>query len=175
MTVDDVPYHIQQEETPDTRLTLQHFEHMSRAVDLMAPHNTDARQPEDPDQFPPAMIFDFLYGCTVLRRWASPEFKDFIRMRSKDFYYDTPAQHPLDERQKRIQEQTVARAAARAQRREHSNQISRSGDIEASEAMDLIMALWMRSAKKHPRRQEGGGERASQERVEAWLKSVTPS
>ena len=54
----------------------------------MAPHNSNARQPHDTSEWPPAIIVDLFYASAALKAWSSNSFIQYVRERSKDAYYD---------------------------------------------------------------------------------------
>jgi hypothetical protein len=79
MTVEDIPYRQRPDAgSPPSRFTLQHVQpsRLGGVIPRLAPHNTDARQPEDISQWPLAIIVDLFYAGAVLRAWGPTTFID---------------------------------------------------------------------------------------------------
>ena len=75
---------------PPGRLILQHFiEQSHRTATLSYPHNQDARQPTDMNNFPPPVITDMLYGCAALLRWGNDQTASTIGSSVRSSYYDS--------------------------------------------------------------------------------------
>jgi hypothetical protein len=77
--------------TPTSRFTLHHFvdvSTLSAQIYHFAPNNTDARQPEDTDHWPPALILDYVYAFAVLRAWGQKDFIDYVQEQTRAAYYD---------------------------------------------------------------------------------------
>jgi len=125
-------------------------------VSFIAPHNSDARQPEDTDQWPPALIFDFAYGCTALGTWGMPDFLDFATERAQDVYYDRDPSGPST---RHICEQV------------HACDARTGTEQRASDIMDMVMGLWRRHAST---RQEAHPSEVdcNQDKVKTWLESA---
>jgi hypothetical protein len=70
-----------------SRLTFQHFNTPDVVTTLVAPHNSDARQRVDQDDWPPPLLFDVAYGCAALKTWGVPQFMNLARQRTRDIYY----------------------------------------------------------------------------------------
>ena len=98
MTVNDVDLVMQpsapqvgfvtQPSIADKRLTFQHFNTTrDLAVQMIAPHNSDARQSVG-DEWPPPLIFDVAYGCAALKTWGVAAFIVLARNHTRDIYYD---------------------------------------------------------------------------------------
>src|SRR6266550_7471150 len=71
-----------------SRLTFQHFNIPDALTTLGAPHNSDARQRVDHDDWPPPLLFDVAYGCAALNTWGVPQFMNLARQRTRHIYYD---------------------------------------------------------------------------------------
>ena len=67
------------------RTTFQHFNN-NDLVDVVAPHNSDARSSSA--EWPPPLIFDAAYGCAAFRTWGIPVFIDFARTQTRIIYYN---------------------------------------------------------------------------------------
>ena len=191
MTVDDIPYNPGDvyEQSPATRLTLQHFvgeDVLGRAINTFAPHNSDARQPEDTSEWPPATIIDHVYACSALKAWGPRPFIDFVWNRSKDIYYanigdDVPIgevgyadmslgdQGPERFRRHTIRNEYKMRTASFTDQSEKSSFLS---------LMDGVAALWMRSSKegKHKVHSDGVSDHTcNHDDIKMWLKSMEES
>jgi hypothetical protein len=182
LAVDDIHYAPgHPAERPASRLTLHHFADLSRDpyFRLIASPNLDARQPQDTDQWPPALILDFVYGYAALKAWGPATFVDLVRKSTRDAYYDHTdtdesdvdrsfSPQPINAKRKQENDRD-ARAAARSKRK-HMGQLSREDDL-----MDVVMALWKRAARKGRPQQQvdpASGAQGSRDRVQAWLGSV---
>ncbi|KIK06019.1 hypothetical protein K443DRAFT_307295 [Laccaria amethystina LaAM-08-1] len=71
LAVDDIPHHppiAADEEGPASRLTLHHFNlaKLGRLIPGITPHNSDARQPQDTSQWPPAVITNLFYAAAAM-------------------------------------------------------------------------------------------------------------
>jgi hypothetical protein len=107
MSVDDIPLNRPGEEVPASRLTLQYFigpSLLGTVIPIIAPHNSDAQQPQDTREWPPAIIVDLFYASAALKAWSSESFINYVRERSKDAYYNKangqsgPERYPLRSR-----------------------------------------------------------------------------
>ena len=84
-TVDDIPYSPQREAneaSPDSRLTLHYFVDLLELGDMIttgAPRNTDARQPQDTGEWPPAIILDLFYAVAAINAWSPKFFVKYAR------------------------------------------------------------------------------------------------
>ena len=93
MTVDDIPYNppnATDEEDPASRLTLHHFvdlPQLGRVIPNLAPHNSDARQPQDASEWPPAVIVDLFYAAAAMNAWSPKSFIEYVREQSNNAYY----------------------------------------------------------------------------------------
>jgi hypothetical protein len=96
MTVDEVPLvdqpnaqqvHALSTPPEQKRLTFQHFDTHDLVVRTLAPHNCDARLPDD-DDWPPDVIFDAAYGIAALKMWGTKTFLEFIRNSTRDMYHN---------------------------------------------------------------------------------------
>jgi len=163
---------------PDApRLTLQHFKEVDNLMAFGAPHNCDAK-PSDSGEWPPAMIFDVLYGCAALNTWGVPAFMEFARGRIKDNYYDeggsgssggdnggVRGRGPGGDK-KSLKEKKQEREARRAKR------VGLGAIKSEPDSADMILGLWMLNTRKAQRQAQVKKEGRSQEKVRAWLDSV---
>ena len=94
MTVDDIPYRPLKEadkESPASRLTLHYFVDtplLGVVIPRFAPHNSDARQPQDISEWPPAIITDFFYAMAAINAWSPKSFIEYVQKMSRDTYYN---------------------------------------------------------------------------------------
>jgi hypothetical protein len=94
LTVDDIPYHPLKEadqESPASRLTLHYFVNLPQLgpwIPNIAPQNSDARQPQDTSEWPPAIIVDLFYAVAAINAWSPKPFIKYVREQSRNAYYD---------------------------------------------------------------------------------------
>ncbi|KIK04236.1 hypothetical protein K443DRAFT_4711 [Laccaria amethystina LaAM-08-1] len=89
LTVDDIPYNLPNAAGPASRLTLHHFADLPQPGSLIpniAPHNSDARQPQDTSEWPPAVIVDLFYAAAAMNVWSPKSFIKYVREESSDAY-----------------------------------------------------------------------------------------
>jgi hypothetical protein len=70
------------------QLMLQHFHDPSPAINLLSPHNQDARLPADLEDWPPMLITNFVYGCIMVKHWGKKDSFDILGRLTKGTYYD---------------------------------------------------------------------------------------
>jgi hypothetical protein len=185
LTVDDIPYNPprevdEQSPAPASRLTLQHFigDHLlGPMLSLHAPRNSDARQPEDTSEWLPAIIVDILYACAALKAWGSKPFTDFVRERSKSFYYedaDGSDMHLCDQGTERSQ-----RYLARNENKMRpASSVGPPQDMCLSDLLDGVAALWMRSSREGKRKLQDDGVSDlvhKEDSIKKWLESTAES
>ncbi|KAF8347189.1 hypothetical protein F5887DRAFT_882206, partial [Amanita rubescens] len=71
LTVDDIPtsHRKSRSESPASRLTLHYFVNLPQLghmIPIHAPQNSDARQPQDTGEWPPAIIVDLFYAVAAM-------------------------------------------------------------------------------------------------------------
>ncbi|KAF8695511.1 hypothetical protein AX14_001769 [Amanita brunnescens Koide BX004] len=76
LSVDDIPYEPLKDEdqqSPASRLTLHHFANLGSFFSEFRStrHNSDARQPHDTSEWPPAIIVDLSYAAAAMKAWSS--------------------------------------------------------------------------------------------------------
>jgi hypothetical protein len=139
-------------------------------------NNSDARQPDDDSAWPPALIFDFFYGCAALNAWGEKPFKTFVKkLNSGNYYHEAKSGESNDDGRYK-QEGTSQQAMDRRARREAEERKRKRDDQEEygwdsfGETMDLMMGLWMRQARKRqPKQDVPEVDHSKQEIVRAWL------
>jgi hypothetical protein len=167
--LDDVPYHAPPEESPPRRLTskccnvshrltLQHFDEVGHSLNLTAPHNSDARRPDDTSEWPPDLIFDFFYGCAAVKAWGRNLFIMRVRKSVTDRYHDNADPEVPDvgelgddtSHTRRIREQADARnERADFRKRKRLSQVaSNPAESGLDDMMDVVMTLWTRLTRK---------------------------
>ena len=129
-----------------SRLTIQHFKAPDVVTAFVAPHNSDARQPMDHDDWPPPFLFDVAYGCAALKTWGVPQFVNLARQRTRHIYYDD------DNDQKRYQQRldSDARAARLEQKKKRASN-TKAADSQIPDCADIILGLWMHNARQGQR------------------------
>jgi len=177
LNVNDVPYGSTgpPENIPASRLTLQVIGNVEDPFFLSTlGNNRDARQPDDVSSWPPALILDFFYGCAALKEWGPKGFKTLVKKHNRGYYSRTA-------KSKGSSEQAIDRHARYEARQEKRNGKRRRDDqeecdeITMSEAMDLVMGLWMRHAKTTQPEQDIAHipkDNSRSEMVQAWLTSA---
>src|ERR1700722_10428371 len=148
MDVSDVPYRGPGEE-PVHRTTMQFMGDDFDSIFLAGmSNNSDARQPEDLDDWPPAVLLDFSYGCAALIQWSPKSFQKFIWEENEKTYYGQGPSASNDENLTGGGEGVDNSTDARTERRLKKQRI-REGETEQvslSEAMDFVVGLWRQTA-----------------------------
>ena len=71
------------------RFILQHFvEQLDDVAQIFYPHNQNARQTADIDNFPPPVLLEMWYGCAAVLRWGVQPTVDAIWSLAGAHYYD---------------------------------------------------------------------------------------
>jgi hypothetical protein len=160
-----------------SRLTFQHFNAPDAVTTLVAPHNSDARQRVDHDDWPPPLLFDVAYGCAALNTWGVPQFENLARQRTRNIYYDdddnddgAPHVDVSGVDQERRQQQLDRHA--RAARRRRKKQEAQAADSQTPDFADIILGLWMHNARKGQRQARAMKAEKTQEKVRTWLDST---
>ncbi|KAF8692316.1 hypothetical protein AX14_002594 [Amanita brunnescens Koide BX004] len=189
LTVDDIPYeppkHADQE-SPATRLTLHHFVDLPQlgpVISMHARHNSDARQPQDTSEWPPAVILDLVYGAAALDAWSSKPFIKYVREHSRDAYHgdddDQDDGNPKDgpsHFDAQMADQATGRSGSGRNplrsRNKASNiplKVRRFADV-----LDCVSTLWMRSSREDKPKPEDAHalSLARDEGVKMWLQSM---
>jgi hypothetical protein len=176
MATEDVPPSPKPVTSRSGRLTLQYFfDAKSTILSQFAPNNQDARPPEDLLAWPPALIFDFMYGSAAVHKWRSETTIDMLYGLAKDTYYveQTPeAAYARIERRKQDRADRALRRAEKAAARQGEPQEMSRDDI-----MDILMFLWSQPSSSgtqtqpEPRPKDDSREQEDESRakVEAWL------
>ena len=172
------------------RLTFQHFNAPDAVTMLMAPHNSDARQHVDHDDWPPPLLFDVAYGCAALNTWGVPQFVNLTRQRTRHIYYDDDDNDDDDKNsdgggdggdeepdidvsgvdQKRRQQKLDRDEWAAG--REKKKQEVQAADSQTPDFADMILVLWMHNAKKGQRQARAMKAEKTREKVRTWLDST---
>ncbi|KAF8340795.1 hypothetical protein F5887DRAFT_888503 [Amanita rubescens] len=146
----------------DRRLTIQHFNAPDIGTRILAPHNSDARQHVDHDDWPPPLLFDVAYGCAALNTWGVPQFVNLARQRTGHIYYD-------DDQERRQQQLD---RHVRAARREGKKQEAQAADSQTPDIADIILGLWKYNARKGQRQARTMKAEKTREKVRTWLDST---
>jgi hypothetical protein len=169
------------------RLTLQHFDNRDIATTALAPHNSDAKL-SDSDDWPPPLIFDVAYGCAALKTWGVSSFINFARAHTRDIYYND-ADHDDDENGdgsssssgrptddvsggSRHDQQAHERKARAARRQEEKSRTVGRQASNTPDFADMILALWMRNARKGQCQAHTTKVDRTREKVRTWLDSA---
>jgi len=143
------------------RLTLQHFNVSDLIIMNMAPHNSDARQHVDHDDWPPPLLFDVSYGCAALNTWGEDQFVNLTRQRTRHIYYDD------DDDENGNRGDRHARAVRRDMEKQEAQAVQ-AADSQTNFA-DIILGLWTYNARKGQRQAR---TMKAEEKVQAWLDST---
>ncbi|KAF8346781.1 hypothetical protein F5887DRAFT_1271369 [Amanita rubescens] len=199
MNVDDVPLvmqpqwvldHLQFAEHPsvaNSRLTFHNFTCNDYMVRHIVPHNSVAMQSNN--DWPPRCLFDFAYGCAVLKTWGVREFVQFAEEKSKEFYYhdgdyDDGGDDDNDDDDSdngrsvkgagngvRVHRNKTVRAK-KADRRSWTETLEKAGDRKAVDIFDVVAGLWKHNAKKDMHQARMMEEEQTRESVQKWLQFV---
>jgi hypothetical protein len=196
LAVDDVPYNPPRElgeDNPESRLTLPYFDlpRPGGVLATFAPHNSDARQPQDARNWPPAIILDLFYAAAVLQIWGPQTFVKHAREKARDGYYckaegddsapdegasgSATSNQPEDPNTPRTRIQVTERHARRnGLETETVDDVGQSKATRFGELMDGVMALWMQSARKG----QGNPQdtcTSKRDDIQTWLESTEES
>jgi hypothetical protein len=170
LSVDDIPYARTEENqaSPTNRLTLQYIVDSDLGILLpsILTNNSDLREPGDTSQWPPAIIVNLCYASAALNAWGPKAFIQNARAMAKGAYYNDRISDGKDPsaRKRRLDARNKKKArAAHPEKR------------QLSDAMDVVLALWMRSARqdKGNRQSSTASDLAhSREKVQAWMDSA---
>jgi hypothetical protein len=144
-------------------------------------------QPQNMDQWPPALILDYVYGVAVLKAWGQQDFVDYAQAQTRATYYDDIEGENEDEEdnnqitgpQPAYAHVPVASTSAQAPR--HDYFLRSGGPMQPpgqqkqrriDDIRDAVLGLWMHSAKKvGPKPTDASGS-ARNEDISMWLQSV---
>jgi hypothetical protein len=173
----------------DRCLTFQHFNNHDLVVDIIAPHNSDARI-SGGDGWPPPLIFDVAYGCAVLKTWGVPAFIEFTQRQTRSIYYnhgDNNNKNDGDggshcgcgshhghwgDGQSSQQVQDCDAYAARGQSRSTGQETSNIPKYQDPDFADMVLGLWMQNARKVQHQAHAMKADRTQGKVKAWLESA---
>jgi hypothetical protein len=187
MTVDEVPLveqsnaqQVHASSTPpeQKRLTFQHFNTCDLAVRTLAPHNCDARLPDDGD-WPLDVIFDAAYGIAALKTWGTKIFFEFIRNSTRDMYHnDQDAGGDENDRGddtnegNRVQRPPEDGRSERAERAANRAK-KRNGSWQAGmDFHDMLLGIWKLNAREGQRKARAVKAKRTKEKVQTWLDSA---
>jgi hypothetical protein len=97
LTVNDIHYQPPRkvgQAIPTSRLTMHHFVNLPKLgllIPIVAPQNSDARQPQDTSKWPPAIILDFFYAVAAMKAWSSECFLKYVQEQSRNAYHNNNA------------------------------------------------------------------------------------
>jgi hypothetical protein len=148
----------------------------------MGPHNSDARQPQDTSEWPPAIIVDLSYAAAALKAWSPNPFIEYVREQSRDAYYcdgdDQNDSNSMDGSgpscvNARMCDQTTVQFGSGLHSRNKTLSIPPKGRRHIADMMDIVSALWMQSSRVNKIKQEDAQalSLARNEGVKAWLQS----
>lgn len=173
---------------PNGRLTLQIINDadITPVTRMLAPHNQDARPPDDVSGWPTSIVLDAFYGCAAVAKWGNKECCDLIRSIMDSHYYDMGGldadssngsdsgeeDHTITADLPRSQaEARDERAARRASEKEGNSQTRKMSDI-----MDFIVRLWAQpDAGSRHQHEMSNSRTVSCDKVLAWLQVMGPN
>jgi hypothetical protein len=160
------------------RVTFQHFNTNDHNLAMLAPHNCDATI-ADSVEWPPDLIFDVAYGCAALAKWGTRPFIQFAQKNTHDIYYyqgnngDDANVGNRDDGKGIPLQQTSGRAERAARRAGRVGQATVSAAAEVvPDFHDMVLGLWMHSAKKGQRTADAAKVDTTRKEVQAWLGSA---
>lgn len=166
MTVDDIPYNppdTADEEGPSSRLTLHHFNtpQLGYIIPKHAPHNSDARQPQDTSEWPPAAIVDLFYATAAMKVWSSKSFIEYVREQSRDAYYP------------RVEDEESGSTSYTLHSRDGTSNVPPE-ENRFADLMDGVCALWMQSSRMGEKETKDvhASSLSRNEGVKKWLESI---
>jgi hypothetical protein len=191
LTIDDIPYQ-PLGHPPASRLTLHHFvdlPQLGTIIPGIAPNNSDARQPQDTSEWPPAIILDLIYAAAALNAWSPKPFIKYIREQSRNAYYDdgdnqddsnSTDGNSMDRSgpsrvDARMSDQTIGQSESGRYDLRTRKKISSIPLKERrfADLIDGVSALWMQSARVNkPKLEDASLSLARNEGVKMWLKSM---
>jgi hypothetical protein len=151
------------------------------------PHNQDARQPANTDNFPPPAVLDMWYGCAAVLRWGVAETINKIQSSARPHYYDIPSSEEEDspgdddlnggdnlDRESLTPPKGKGKERAQSSRAQGKEGRTQSGSHlnTMGEAMEILMHLWA-----HPMSGHRGDPSSTQEndqsrdKVNVWLQA----
>ena len=184
MSVNDIPFNRPEEADEEglTRFALQYFVDPSQlsAFLTMVPHNSDARQPQDTREWPPAIIVDLLYASAALNAWSSKSFINYVRERSKNAYYEADDQsgsgrYHLRSRGKISTSQLKEGSHRLRSRHKISTAQPKETESRPDDLMLGVCALWKQTSSSASKRKPEGvraSDLARNKGVEEWLQSI---
>jgi hypothetical protein len=87
------------------------------------------------------MPVNFVYGCTVLRKWKSGNSIDFLRQLSCDTYYPTTSE----------EEKKDVAVKKQQDRLDFEAPDGEDQEISMSKIMDVVMAIWQNTSSRRPK------------------------
>jgi hypothetical protein len=142
-----------------------------------APHNQDARLPNNVRDWPSSLIVDAFYGCAAIRKWGVVGCVKLIQNTVHFRYYDTSLDNgesdgSNDKNHQGKSDSAQAQAKARQQRtaRRAAEGTGDSQAISMADAMDLLLSLW-RQVGTRPQQQYR--EPDQHDKVLAWLQKTS--
>jgi hypothetical protein len=169
------------------RFILRHFvEQLDDVAQMFYPHNQNARQPADIDDFPPPVLLEMWYGCAAVLRWGVQLTINTIWSSVGGHYYDIDDDAPGDDgapgdddlnggdnSDRESLTPPKGKETAQSSRGQGKEGHTQSGSPlnTMGEAMEFLMLLWA-----HPRSGHRAGPSSTQEKkdqsrdkVDAWL------
>ena len=158
----------------------------------LVPHNSDARQPQDASEWPPAIIVDLSYASAALNAWSSKRFINFARNISMNIYYhdgdgkddDNAVESPVGPVGVQMGDQTIGQSGTgryNLRRRDETSNIppGQWSRRHLADLTDVVCGLWMRTSRENKLKLEGAHtpelDLARNESIKMWLQSMEGS
>ena len=150
----------------------------------MAPHNSDARQPQDTSEWPSAIIVDLFYAAAALNAWSPKPFIKYIRKQSKIAYYDNGDAQDDVNGPSHVDPKMGNQTTGQSGSGRHAGPSTRSKTSSVllkerrfTDLMDGVSALWTQSSRVNkPKPLEDSHAsslaRSRNKGVETWLQSI---
>ncbi len=150
---------------PASRVTLHHFapSRLGPTLNLVSPNNSDAREPDNINEWPPALILDLYYASVAVQAWGPAAFISYAQSQAHDTYYDNDVSMG-------DQPPACCNLRSRVVRRPIRPQ---PGERNVSDMLDVVLAMWKRTANYRQKQESTDApDPARNEDVKMWLQSV---
>ena len=182
MSVNDIPYHQPPNAgSPASRFTLQYIQpsRVGTVLHEVCPHNSDARQPQDTSQWPPAIIVDLTYAAALLKAWSPKTFIKYVKENSQDSYYGGGEEEEEEKEEKELQTDCAIQYERQSAKKKQVVDPADQPTGEDMDIFDVVLALWMQAAKEsnlRGKKRSPGNDAAdttdNKNKIQMWLQSV---
>jgi hypothetical protein len=152
-------------------------------IPKFAPHNSDARQPQDTREWPPAVIIDLYYAAAAMKAWSPKSFIEYVREQSSDVYYPEGKNKDHEDNDNvsdssgsfdaPMGDQTTGQSGSGRYALRSRNRTSNVPPEERSfDMFDAVVALWMQTSNKKKTEDVHASSLSRNEDVKKWLESM---